>query len=107
MGNLDQSDTALFTNHDSWLGQLKAAGRNLVFYGDDTWLRLSGSQSSHGSFFMRLEGVHGWLTSVTQICQSAFWFTRADHCTNRNIPKLIKTSLAMSQAKWKTMTGTP
>lgn len=59
MGNLDQSDTAFSENHDSWLGQLRAAGRNIVFYGDDTWLRLSGSKASKAGYFMRSEGLHG------------------------------------------------
>jgi ethanolaminephosphotransferase len=67
MGNLDQSDAAFFTSHDSWLGQLRAAGRKMVLYGDDTWLRLSGSKPSDGNYFMRSEVVNGWLTSVSCI----------------------------------------
>jgi ethanolaminephosphotransferase len=67
MGNLDQSDTAFFTSHDSWLGRLRAAGGHIVFYGDDIWLRLAASKTSNDTFFLRSDGVHGLLTSVTSI----------------------------------------
>jgi ethanolaminephosphotransferase len=106
MGNLDQSDTAFFTNHDSWMGQLRAVGREMVFYGDDTWLRLSASKGSSASFFLRSEGVNGFLTSVLCCCHLASRFTQSDHSKHRNIPKLILTSLAMLQARWRKVTGT-
>jgi predicted AlkP superfamily pyrophosphatase or phosphodiesterase len=106
MGNLDQTDNAFFTSHDSWLGQLRAAGRNMVFYGDDTWLRLSASKDSNASFFMRSEGVHGWLTSVLCFRHLASRLTRADRSGHRNIQKSIEMSPATLQARWRTATGT-
>jgi predicted AlkP superfamily pyrophosphatase or phosphodiesterase len=65
MGNLDQSDASLFQSQDSWLRRLHASGGKLVFYGDDTWLRLFGSTTSNSSYFARSEGVDGFVTSVS------------------------------------------
>lgn len=105
MGNLDQSDAAFFTSHDSWLGQLRAAGRKMVFYGDDTWLRLSDSKSPNGSLFTRSEGVQSFLTSVTYNAYPAIFYTPSDQFVYRNIPKLISMSLVTLQAKWTRATG--
>jgi ethanolaminephosphotransferase len=66
MGNLDQSDASTFQSQDSWLGRLHAQGGRLVFYGEDTWLRLFGSTATSPSFFSRSEGVNGFMTSVSR-----------------------------------------
>jgi ethanolaminephosphotransferase len=72
MGNLNRSNASSFTTQDSWLARMRAAGGNLVFYGDDTWLRLFDSKPSNASFFLRSEGVNGFLTSVTSSRTSNF-----------------------------------
>ena len=64
MGNLDQSNASSFQSQDSWLGRLHVKDGKLVFYGDDTWLRLFGSSATNGSLFARSEGVDSLLTSV-------------------------------------------
>jgi ethanolaminephosphotransferase len=66
MGNIDQSDASSFQSQDSWLGRLHARGGRLIFYGDDTWLRLFGSTALNASFFARSEGVSGFMTSVSR-----------------------------------------
>jgi ethanolaminephosphotransferase len=65
MGNLDQSDALSLRSQDSWLGRLHERGGKLVFYGDDTWLRLFASTDTNTSFFTRSEGVNGFMTSVS------------------------------------------
>jgi ethanolaminephosphotransferase len=65
MGNLDQSDASSSQSQDSWLSRLRARDGRLVFYGDDTWLRLFGPSAMNASFFSRSEGVNSLLTSVS------------------------------------------
>ncbi|KAF2716473.1 alkaline phosphatase-like protein [Polychaeton citri CBS 116435] len=88
MGNLDQSDASTFASHDSWVGQLRASGGNLVFYGDDTWLRLFNSRTSETSFFMRYEGVNSFLTSD---------YTEVDQNVTRHVARELQ------QSDWNAM----
>ena len=48
---------------DSWLRQVKLRGGRLVFYGDDTWLRL------FPDTFDRAEGTTSFFVSVRGIAQ--------------------------------------
>lgn len=60
--NLDESDTgSSLAGQDTWLAQIKAKGGKLVFYGDDTWLRLF-----PGEFFARAEGTSSFFVSVSR-----------------------------------------
>ncbi|KAM0715209.1 hypothetical protein Q7P37_009674 [Cladosporium fusiforme] len=88
MGNIDQSDRASFADEDSWLSRLREQNGKLIFYGDDTWLRLFASESSNSSLFMRSEGVHGLLTSE---------FTEVDQNVTRHV------SEEMYRADWNAM----
>ncbi|RCI10772.1 hypothetical protein L249_5340 [Ophiocordyceps polyrhachis-furcata BCC 54312] len=69
--NLDEADTSSsLAQQDSWLAQLKAAGKGkLLMYGDDTWLKL------FPETFDRHDGT-----------SSFFDFTEVDHNVTRNVP---------------------
>ena len=60
--NFAESDTtSSLATQDTWLAQIKAKGGNLVFYGDDTWLKLF-----PGHFFMRSDGTSSFFVSVSR-----------------------------------------
>lgn len=75
--NLDEGggSSSTLAGQDTWLAQLRAQNRSLVFYGDDTWLRLFPStsttainaSSSHeqNDFFLRAEGTTSFFVSVS------------------------------------------
>jgi len=111
MGNIDQSDASSFQSQDSWLSRLHATGGRLVFYGDDTWLRLFGSTALNASFFARSEGVSGFMTSVSRGgMREAEEQTIDDHHTDlsshRSTPKSTAMSPAMYRERWNKTTGT-
>ena len=57
--NFVESDTSSnLANQDTWLSQIKARGGRLVFYGDDTWLKL------FPDFFDRADGTSSFFVSV-------------------------------------------
>lgn len=59
--NFAESDTSSsLAAQDTWLAQLKAKGGQLVFYGDDTWLKLF-----PGDFFSRYDGTSSFFVSVS------------------------------------------
>ena len=59
--NFAESDTSSsLAVQDTWLAQLKAKGGKLVFYGDDTWLKLF-----PGDFFARYDGTSSFFVSVS------------------------------------------
>jgi len=59
--NLDESGGgSSLATQDTWLAQIKARGGKLVFYGDDTWLRLF-----PGDFFERSDGTSSFFVSVS------------------------------------------
>lgn len=59
--NLDESDTgSSLAAQDTWLAQIRAKGGKLVFYGDDTWLRLFPAE-----FFERADGTSSFFVSVS------------------------------------------
>lgn len=44
---------------DNLLKQFRLANRSIVFYGDDTWIKLF----DPGEFFVRFEGTHSFIAS--------------------------------------------
>ena len=57
--NFVESDTSSnLANQDTWLSQIKSRGGRLVFYGDDTWLKL------FPDFFDRADGTSSFFVSV-------------------------------------------
>jgi len=64
--NLDESGSgSTLATQDTWLAQIKAKGGKLVFYGDDTWLRLFPSEGLDG-FFERHDGTSSFFVSVSR-----------------------------------------
>lgn len=60
--NFAESDTSSsLATQDTWLAQIRAQGRKLVFYGDDTWLKLF-----PGDFFSRVDGTSSFFVSVSR-----------------------------------------
>ena len=60
--NFAESDTtSSLATQDTWLAQIKAKGGKLVFYGDDTWLKLF-----PGEFFARSDGTSSFFVSVSR-----------------------------------------
>ncbi|WPH00836.1 Hypothetical protein R9X50_00366600 [Acrodontium crateriforme] len=71
--NLDESDTgSSLAGQDTWLAQIRSRGGKLVFYGDDTWLRLF-----PGDFFERADGTSSFFVSD---------FTEVDNNVTRHVP---------------------
>nr|POE56678.1 gpi ethanolamine phosphate transferase 2 [Quercus suber] len=61
--NLDESSGgSSLAGQDTWLAQIRAKGGQLVFYGDDTWLRLFPSDN----FFLRADGTSSFFVSVSR-----------------------------------------
>ena len=61
--NFAESDTSSsLAAQDTWLAQIKAKGGDLVFYGDDTWLKLF----SDPDFFLRSDGTSSFFVSVSK-----------------------------------------
>ena len=57
--NFIESDTtSSLAGQDTWLAQIRANGGNLVFYGDDTWLKL------FPDTFSRFDGTSSFFVSV-------------------------------------------
>ena len=64
--NLDESGSgSTLATQDTWLAQIRARGGKLVFYGDDTWLRLFPSDEPDG-FFERSDGTSSFFVSVSR-----------------------------------------
>jgi ethanolamine phosphate transferase 2 subunit G len=60
--NLDESGAgSTLATQDTWLAQIRAKGGKLVFYGDDTWLRLFPDD-----FFARADGTSSFFVSVSR-----------------------------------------
>ena len=61
--NFAESDTtSSLASQDTWLAQIKARGEKLVFYGDDTWLKLFPTPG----FFLREDGTSSFFVSVSR-----------------------------------------
>ncbi|KAJ8609998.1 hypothetical protein MRB53_038838 [Persea americana] len=76
--NFAESDTSSsLATQDTWLAQLRARPNSkLVFYGDDTWLKLF-----PGDFFARHDGTSSFFVSD---------FTEVDNNVTRNIPQELE-----------------
>ena len=60
--NFAESDTtSTLANQDTWLAQIRATGGKIVFYGDDTWLKLFPHE-----FFARADGTSSFFVSVSR-----------------------------------------
>lgn len=56
---------------DNWLRQFKLANKSILFYGDDTWLRLFDPLD----MFTRYDGTHSFIASdYDQVCLEAYFF---------------------------------
>ncbi|CZT21858.1 related to LAS21 transferase, adding a side chain to the GPI core structure [Ramularia collo-cygni] len=75
--NFAESDTSSsLATQDTWLAQIRAKGGKLVFYGDDTWLKLF-----PGDFFSRVDGTSSFFVSD---------FTEVDNNVTRHVPGELK-----------------
>lgn len=67
--NFAESDTtSSLATQDTWLAQIKSRGGNIVFYGDDTWLKLFPDNSTNPKeppFFLRSDGTSSFFVSVS------------------------------------------
>ncbi|KAK5730034.1 major facilitator superfamily transporter protein [Elasticomyces elasticus] len=77
--NLDESGSgSTLATQDTWLAQIRARGGKLIFYGDDTWLRLF-----PGDFFERSDGTSSFFVSD---------FTEVDNNVTRHLPDELQNS---------------
>ncbi|KAM3417179.1 GPI ethanolamine phosphate transferase 2 [Cercospora zeina] len=76
--NFAESDTtSSLATQDTWLAQIKSRGGNIVFYGDDTWLKLFPDHPDDPSFFLRSDGTSSFFVSD---------FTEVDLNVTRHVP---------------------
>lgn len=92
--NLDESGSgSTLATQDTWLAQIKAKGGKLVFYGDDTWLRLFPSDGPDG-FFERSDGTSSFFVSVSTTGPGMLnveYVAEYDIFTRRTLRRLITT----------------
>ncbi|KAI5365066.1 Putative Type I phosphodiesterase/nucleotide pyrophosphatase/phosphate transferase [Septoria linicola] len=84
--NFAESDTtSSLATQDTWLAQIKARGGKLVFYGDDTWLKLfpDSPNPEEPPFFMRSDGTSSFFVSD---------FTEVDNNVTRHVPDELANS---------------
>ncbi|KAF2719617.1 alkaline phosphatase-like protein [Polychaeton citri CBS 116435] len=100
--NFAESDTSSsLALQDTWLAQIKAKGGKLVFYGDDTWLKLF-----PGDFFTRSDGTSSFFVSVSRtgsgLCLFPCCFFRRDFTeVDNNVTRHLPQELGMSD--WDAM----
>ena len=85
--NFAEGDTtSSLSTQDTWLAQIKGKGGKLVFYGDDTWLKLF-----PGEFFARSDGTSSFFVSVSRTGPGLLidYVTEYEICFHRTSPKLI------------------
>ncbi|SMR59518.1 unnamed protein product [Zymoseptoria tritici ST99CH_3D1] len=76
--NFAESDTSSsLSSQDTWLSQIREKGGKLIFYGDDTWLKLFPSEG----FFARQDGTSSFFVSD---------FTEVDLNVTRHVPTELK-----------------
>lgn len=101
--NFAESETASsLTNQDTWLAQIKAKGGKLVFYGDDTWLKLF-----PGNFFARSDGTSSFFVSVSRTDSGLVieYVAEYETCHYRILQRLTTMSPAMCLMSLDVMTG--
>jgi ethanolaminephosphotransferase len=75
--NFAESDTSSsLAAQDTWLAQIKARGGKIVFYGDDTWLKLFPNSVGDEEFFARVDGTSSFFVSVSKTDPGSFPFLR-------------------------------
>ena len=87
--NFAESDTtSSLATQDTWLAQIRAKGGKIVFYGDDTWLKLF-----PGDFFARADGTSSFFVSVSRTGPGLLieYIAEYEICSHRTSPKLIIT----------------
>ncbi|KAK4622127.1 GPI ethanolamine phosphate transferase 2 [Fulvia fulva] len=95
--NFAESDTSSsLANQDTWLAQIRAKGGNLIFYGDDTWLKLfeSGQTGAgKGQFFSRFDGTSSFFVSLSiNVFSFLQDFTEVDNNVTRHVPEQLAES---------------
>ncbi|KAK5166197.1 major facilitator superfamily transporter protein [Saxophila tyrrhenica] len=76
--NFAESDTSSsLSAQDTWLAQILAANGSIVFYGDDTWLKLFPPSPEGQPFFKRSDGTSSFFVSD---------FTEVDNNVTRHVP---------------------
>ncbi|KJX99502.1 GPI ethanolamine phosphate transferase like protein [Zymoseptoria brevis] len=76
--NFAESDTSSsLSSQDTWLSQIREKGGKLIFYGDDTWLKLFPTPD----FFARQDGTSSFFVSD---------FTEVDLNVTRHVPHELK-----------------
>jgi predicted AlkP superfamily pyrophosphatase or phosphodiesterase len=71
--NFAESDTSSsLAAQDTWLAQIKARGGKIVFYGDDTWLKLFPNSVGQDEFFARVDGTSSFFVSVSKTDPGSF-----------------------------------
>lgn len=101
--NFAESDTtSSLANQDTWLAQIKAKGGSIVFYGDDTWLKLF-----PGDFFARADGTSSFFVSVSRTGSGMLieYVAKYDIFLYRISLKLTTMSLVMCQMSSNVMIG--
>jgi predicted AlkP superfamily pyrophosphatase or phosphodiesterase len=82
--NFAESDTSSsLAAQDTWLAQIKARGGNIVFYGDDTWLKLFPNSVGGDEFFARVDGTSSFFVSVSKTDPGSF------HCAHTHSMSLL------------------
>jgi predicted AlkP superfamily pyrophosphatase or phosphodiesterase len=71
--NFAESDTSSsLAAQDTWLAQIKARGGDIIFYGDDTWLKLFPNSAGGDEFFARVDGTSSFFVSVSKTDPGSF-----------------------------------
>ena len=103
--NFAESDTtSSLASQDTWLAQLQAKSGNLVFYGDDTWLKLFPE-----SLFARSDGTSSFFVSVSRPGPGSLIEYVAEYTIrlHRISPKSISMSPVMCPVSLPMMIGVP
>lgn len=99
--NFAESDTSSsLAAQDTWLAQLRRRGQGtkdekVVFYGDDTWLKLF-----PGDFFGRSEGTSSFFVSVSRHTRACILSVRSP-AGNLPLAALARQRSQNSQAKYR------
>ncbi|EME82316.1 uncharacterized protein MYCFIDRAFT_139082 [Pseudocercospora fijiensis CIRAD86] len=90
--NFAESDTSSsLAAQDTWLSQIKARGGNIVFLGDDTWLKLFPASAEGVPFFQRADGTSSFFVSVSRTGPGED-FTEVDNNVTRHVPEELARS---------------
>lgn len=82
-------------SEDNWIHQLKKNGKKIVFYGDDTWIRLFPDS------FMRFEGTTSFFVTVCLICVPTTQILQDTQSVDSNVTRNVLQELENSD--WDVM----